>query len=136
MIKPYRTLVFDEGTEDHFAKLLGIFHEVCVESLLCFGRISEGMKLEDIPMTFMGNEQQYLEKVVGGLMNVKADMLITSPDVELSFSRFAPDGNVDRYYCLQIVREFFNNKQDCCQIWEVNEHVHEGHLNKLWYEGE
>lgn len=132
MLKPCHTIIFDDDTNHLFSKLLDIFHEVCVDDLLCFGKVVENTSISNTQMSYVNDDKPGLEQIFQTITKTPADLLIVAPTAELALVYMSPENTRKRYYCLQVVKDFFPTGEDCCQVWEVNKHVTNGHLTKLW----
>ena len=129
------THIFEEGTDERFMSRFDIFHDICVAKMVCFGKATKGMTLEEIPMSKVLTTTEYIANVVGAFMNIKPCFLCRGPGVDLIMVE-TPTKYGTQMYCLQLVEEWpgLSSDQYCCQIWECEPGVTMDHINRLWNE--
>ena len=128
--------IFNGDAAELFYEKLDELHDKYVYHLLLSGLASEGEDLESIKMTKnLGASRKYCERVVGGLVNIRPQVVARLMDdgfirLECIFTRLE-DGAVGNYlYMIQRVMDWPKIGKYSCQIWylgdtgvnQINEH--------------
>lgn len=125
--------IFNGDAVDIFYEKLDGLHERYVYHLLLSGVAPKGADIESVKMTKNPDvSRRYCEKVVGGLVNIKPDIVVTfQEDSEIKlqciFTQIT-DGNL---FMIQNVMDWPVLGKFSCQVWYLGQTTI-GQIKEIW----
>ena len=120
--------VYNADAEKHFYEKLNDFHDEYVYHLVMNGFADKGVDLESIKMTKNPQaSQKYCERVVGGLVNVKPEIILKlieegNTRLECVFTTLNDNKVVNNeLFMVQNVMDWPKLGGFSCQIWYLGE---------------
>jgi len=119
--------IFNGDAEKLFYKKLGSLHDKYVYHLLLSGVAPKGTDLESIKMTKSPEiNEKYCERVVGGLVNIKPQIIIRFVEDKLTrlecvFTHIDDKEHINHLYMIQNVMDWPQLGNFSCQVWYLGE---------------
>ena len=119
--------IFNGETEEFFYEKLDKFHDNYVYHLLLNGVAEKGTDLESIKMTKNPDaSERYCSLVVGGLVNIKPDVIVKFVEdgltrLECIFTHINDRESLNHVYMIQNVMDWPQLGGFSCQVWYLGE---------------
>ena len=119
--------IFNGDAQELFYEKLDAFHEKYVYHLLLSGVAPKGTDLESIKMVKNPDAtKEYCEKVVGGLLNFKPEVLISLVEdnnirLECVITKLNDKKSFNHCYMIQNVIDWPRIKYFSCQVWYLGD---------------
>jgi hypothetical protein len=121
------TYIFNSDAEDEFYERLDDFHKRWVYHLLLSGVAPKGSDLESVKMTKSPQvTRKYCERVVGGLVNIKPEVVVKLVEdgltrLECIFTKINDNEHINHLYMIQNVMDWPQVGNFSCQVWYLGE---------------
>jgi len=119
--------IFNGDAKDLFYEKLDKFHEKYVYHLLLSGVSPKGTGLESVKMTKnLDASRKYCERVVGGLINLKPDVIVRLVEdkadrLECIITKIDDNERLNHTYMIQNVMDWPQIGNFSCQVWYLGE---------------
>ena len=119
--------IFNGDTEKFFYDKLDELHEKYAYYPLLSGMAEKGTDLESIKMTKNPNtNKKYCQRVVGGLVNVKPEVIVRLVEdglirLECIFKKIDDNEYINHLYMIQNIMDWPQIGNFSCQIWYLGE---------------
>ena len=119
--------IFNADAEELFYNKLNNLHDKYVYHLILSGAADKGTDIESIKMTKNPIvNRKYCEKIVGGLVNIKPQIISTLKEdgkvkLECIFTKIEDNKYLNHIYMIQNVMDWPQLGKFSCQIWYLGE---------------
>lgn len=119
--------IYDGCAENSFYNKLDGIHDKYVYHLLLSGVAEKGQDLESIKMTKSPTvSRKYCERVVGGLVNLKPQIILELVEDKLAkleciFTHVNDDKELNHLFMIQNVMDWPELGKYSCQVWYLGE---------------